>query len=151
MHNEDSLMKLIQNVIKQMRKILDKEIMQFNIGHSEMKILMILYLEDGITQEKLNEKIEVDRSNIGRTLKKLEELKYIVRYKNEDDARSKIIFLCDKALKIKNSLMKIKNDLEKTINMNLKTNEMNILIELLEKIFDNLKEENYVYFKNQES
>ncbi len=51
---EENLFKSIRTVIKNMRKILDKEIVLYGISHAEMRLLMILYSAGNCTQEEFD-------------------------------------------------------------------------------------------------
>ncbi len=144
---EEKLFKSLRTVIKNMRKILDKEISQYGISHAEMRLLMILYSSENCTQEDLCSKIEVDRSNIGRSLNKLFRLGYVNKMRDPDDRRMNRIFLTDKGLRLKDELVSIKANLEKTIANEITEEERGVLIHLLDKINRGITEENYYKIK----
>jgi len=127
-----------------MRKVLDKEILQFGIGHAEMRILMIVFsLGDSLSQEYITSKLEVDRSNVGRSLKKLEKLEYIQRSRDINDKRSFLVELTEKGRDLEKPLRAIKKRIEKTVSCNITADESRELLKLLYKVESGMNEENY--------
>lgn len=143
MCDQELLLSLLQGIIKNMRKVLDQEIAAWGIGHAEMRLLMILFSGAEIRQEELTSRIDVDRSNIGRALKKLETLGYIRRTKDPDDNRSYMVALTETGRELKTPFLKIKGDLEETIGMGVSDEDMTVLISLLKKLGKNMSEKNY--------
>ncbi len=135
MNIEDDLFVLLHSIMKKMRVIANKELAQLGITHAEMRILMIIYLNhaDGCSQEELISRLEVDRSNVGRALKKLEQLHYIERVTNATDRRAFRVFLTGKGEFIRDHLQDIRNNLHNTFMMAMTDQELNILLELLQK------------------
>jgi len=131
---EADLFTSIRGVIKKMRKILDHEIIQYGIGHAEMRLLMLIYSFGNCSQEELAAKIEVDRSNVGRSLKKLVNLGYITKVKDPDDGRSYRILITPKGLSIKDPLLEVKHEIELTIYNQVSKGEASVLLDLLNRI-----------------
>jgi len=127
-----------------MRKVLDREIQTFGIGHAEMRILMIVFaLGDSLSQEHITSKLEVDRSNVGRSLKKLENLGYIQRARDINDKRSFLVELTEKGKSLEKPLRAIKKRIEKTVSCNITAEESRELLKLLYKVESGMSEENY--------
>jgi len=145
---EEQLFSLLRSIIKNMRKVLEKEISVYRIGHAEMRLLMMLYSMGNCRQEELTSKIEVDRSNVGRSLKKLEQLGYLKREKDSEDTRSFKVFLTEKGLSIKEPLLVIKSNIEKTIAMRTDEAELKTLLKSLKVLDTSMSEENYSYIKS---
>lgn len=133
-----------------MRKILDNEIAPFGIGHAEMRLLMLLYTFEKCTQDELTSRLEVDRSNVGRALKKLVDLGYVTRVRDRDDGRLFRIFLTEKGVALKEPLFKIKHNIELTIGAQVDDEEIKVLIGLLSKVEKGITEENYNLLKSME-
>ena len=150
MYDEEALFTLLRSIVKNMRKVLDKEIAEFGISHAEMRILMFLFSSGKMRQEELTSRIEVDRSNVGRSLKKLEQLGCVEREKDPEDTRSYWVSLTDKGRILEKPLKTIKNRLERTIGMGVSGSELTTLIQLLKKVDTSMSEENYRQLKNSE-
>ena len=150
MFAEEELFALLRSTIKRMRKILDKEIYPLGIGHAEMRLLMLLYsTADGeCSQDELISQIEVDRSNVSRALKKLENFDYIEKTRDQKDKRAYRIALTEKGREIREQLFEIKSCIEKTVTKEVKEQEIATLIRLLKKVENSISEENYCTIKN---
>ena len=142
---------LLHNVMKKMRRIAEKELLLLEIGSTEMRILMQMYFfyADGCSQEELASQADVDRSNVGRALKKLEQLRYINRIKNEKDRRGYNVFLTEKGRAVREQLLSIRTIMSKTFTLEMTAQEIDLLTALLKKADCSLNEENYRRFKTQ--
>lgn len=107
---------------------------KFGIGQGQYGVLLNLYREDGITQEKLSEEMKVDKATVARAVKKLEDEGYIIRKKRKYDKRSYSIILTEKANKIENEVNIIMKNWENKIKNCLTEDESSHLLELLVKV-----------------
>ena len=147
MNREAELFTLLRSVIKKTRKILEREIAPFGVGHAEMRLLMMLYDMDGCTQEELASKIEVDRTNVGRSLKKMEFLGYVERRRNPRDSRGYRVFLTPRSWDLRGRMIYIVNCLEKTTAAGVNEEELSLLLELLRKVDLQVDEGRYLAIK----
>lgn len=147
MPNQQDLFALLHSVMKRMRKLADNELYSFGITSTEMRILMVLYLfhPEGCAQDKIVSQLNIDRSNVGRSLKKLERLYYIQREKNENDGRAFKVSLTDRGREIRNQILKIKNNIKKIFLKRFSDQEQDIFIKLLLKANQDLSQDNYIF------
>ncbi|MFA8343465.1 MAG: MarR family winged helix-turn-helix transcriptional regulator [Rhodothermaceae bacterium] len=147
----DDIFFILHNISKKMRKIADNELAVFGLTNTEMRILNMIYFfdADGCTQDEFLSQMEIDRSNVGRALKKLEKLEYIKREKDKNDQRAFKVFLTKKGWSIKDDLLAIRENMKKTISLNYSEKEFERLVKLLKKADTNLTEENYKEIKNK--
>ena len=61
---------------------------KYGIGSGNFGYLMCLYREDGVLQDSLTKKLNVDKATTTRALIKLESLGYISRMSDPDDKRA---------------------------------------------------------------
>ena len=139
MNNQPDIFNLLHNIVKSMRKMSDKELYAFGITHTEMRILMALHLlYDGeCNQEKLVEQLDVDRTNVGRALKKLELMNYIKREKNKNDARTFRVSITEKGMGRKDQLIDFRKKIKTSLIKGLSEQEVKMLSEILLKINNN--------------
>ena len=139
MNNQPDIFNLLHNIVKSMRKISDKELYAFGITHTETRILMALHLlYDGeCNQEKLVEQLDVDRTNVGRALKKLELMNYIKREKNKNDARTFRVSITEKGMAMKDQLIDFRKKIKTSLIKGLSGQEVKMLSEILLKINNN--------------
>ena len=126
---------------------MEKELYPLGLKHPEMRLLIMIYHADGCSQEELVSRLEVDRSNVGRSLKKLEGMNYIIRTRDENDGRAFRVFLAERGWTVREELSRIRNNLRKTFTRGMSTRELSDLATLLEKVDKNLSEEDYLTIK----
>ena len=126
-----------------MKKIADNELAYENLTHTEMQILMTLYYMDIKTQEDIVMNLGIHRSNVSRSLKKLENLGYICKHKNMNDKRINNILVTQKGMDIRDKIFLIRTNMRKIFNSSITSDEMNILIKLLEKAEECINENNF--------
>lgn len=134
-----------------MKRLADKELIQFGFTNTEMRILNMIYFfdADGCTQDEFVSRMEIDRSNVGRALKKLENLGYIRREKDETDQRAFKVFLTEKGWAVKDQLLEIRENIKNTFSFALTSKEFATLTKLLKKADSNLTDENYKEIKTR--
>lgn len=134
MKDEENVLTLFRSVTKKWMTIVDKELIPHGITHTEARLLSMLYACDGSAQDDLSAGIEIDRSNVGRALKKLEAAGYIKREKDEIDARAFRIFLTGRGRSLEDVLRKVQNNLEAYFTRNLSPVEMKKLVSIMDKL-----------------
>jgi DNA-binding MarR family transcriptional regulator len=151
MIGKDDTFVLLHSMMKKMWKIADRELAPLEICHTEMQILMALYFfyADGCGQEELVSQLDVDRSNVGRALKKLERLHYIERRKDEKDRRAYRVFLTEHGRAIREQIVTIREAMKRTFTLEMTDQEIEMLTSLLKKADHSLNAENFRALKNQ--
>lgn len=79
----------------------------WNISFSEYVLLLKLYEKAGVNQEELSVSLSTDKGLVARTIKVLEDKKYVRREQDIKDKRLKHIYPTPKALAIKEQLQVI--------------------------------------------
>jgi len=141
MFSEEKLFFSLHNIMKKMRSLFNKALLPFGITHSEIRILMMVYESKDCRQEDLISRLEVDRSNVGRSLKKLERMNYIGREKDQSDARRYRIYITEKGKNIRDRLLKIRDNIRENVVKSATIEEIEKLSKLLEKIDQNLSKD----------
>lgn len=106
--------KLTDDLMKQLRFI--SEAGNFYMGQKKQKltgqqrVLAILKLEDGLTQNYLAEVLDLRPSSLAELLKKMENNDDIKRVEDENDKRSKHVFLTDTGRKKAEDNASLKNE-----------------------------------------
>lgn len=139
--NDEGFFLAFRSILKKMHRMGDKALSRFGLGTSEMRLLLLLYAEtSGCSQEYLVSKQIVDRTNVGRSLKKLESLGLIRRETNETDHRAKRVFLEARGMEIRPQILEIKEKIEARVMQSIHRSDYLILTTLLQKIDRSLKE-----------
>lgn len=79
---------------------MDKQLGSYSIGGGQFIYLLILYMQDGISPEKLANILNIDKGTTTVAVKKLLEEGYIRREPNSKDRRSYKVYLTEKAKQI---------------------------------------------------
>lgn len=122
-------------ILKGITKNIECDLASQHISYPEMRILIILYNKtgDSCTQEEIAQILEIDRSNIGRAILKLEHKKLVYREKDEADARVSHVYLTENGEKLKALVFKSNRKLMKLFGEKLSAMEIVQLSLLLEK------------------
>lgn len=113
---------------------LSKEFSKFRIGSGQHLFLLVLYRNEGITQEELTEKLKLDKATTARAIKKLENEGYVKRIRKETDKRAYSLMLTEKAHSIKEDVYSIMNQLENIFKNCLNEEESQEIMRLLSKL-----------------
>ncbi len=132
--NEKDILYHFRNIIKKMHKAADRELVTLGMNHREMRMLLSVYKNDGCSQDRLASLFPIDRSNVGRGLKKLEELGFISRSKDDADGRGRRVFITDKGFEIRDEIYGIKARIEKRLLSGVGDGELQIFLEILKKM-----------------
>jgi DNA-binding MarR family transcriptional regulator len=81
-----------------------------NLSVAEALVLLSLYDTDGQTQDMLLSSIYYDKSVMARTMKALEERKFISRSSNPDDGRSWLFHLTESGRELKPEIVQALRD-----------------------------------------
>jgi len=115
---------------------------KFNLSHGQVFILINIYRDEGICQHRLCEEYNLDKSGVGRILKKLENKDLIIRESDPDDKRKKLIYLTEKAKDMKAEFKELLKEIEEQMRKGLTQEEINTVRKVLKKIYKNLDESN---------
>lgn len=114
---------------------------KFNLSHGQVFILIKIYKNEGINQHNLCVEYNLDKSGVGRIIKKLEDKNLIVRKSDPEDKRKKLIYLTKKAKNIKPEFITTLKNIDNQMKKNLTQKEINDFLDTLKKIYNNLAEE----------
>lgn len=135
--NTESISRYINYLCREGISFLGSEYKEHNIGAGQYQFLLCLYVQDGITQEKLTEKIGVDKSATTRAITKLEQAGYIKRVMNEKDKRKYHIYLTDYAKNNKDKIISVSKRWENSLVKELTDEEIEQLYHIFRKMTNN--------------
>ena len=101
-----------------------------------------LYKNDGISQEKLSELLNIDKGTTAKSVKKLEELGFVTRFKDSTDKRINRIYLTSKAFNIKNDFFSVLTKWENMLTNELSPEEISESLTILNKLSKNVTRNN---------
>jgi len=101
-------------------------------------LLMHLWLEDGLTQTALAERLCIQRATLTKTLDRLEQAGLVARRPDDEDRRVTRVHITDKGQELRRSIERVWREVEAQSFGNLSLEEHNTLRRLLEKAYANL-------------
>lgn len=132
--------KIGRNIVvlnKYFKAYLKEELKEYELNSAEGLALLILYSQDGSTQEQIIDEIQHDKGVMTRTMQSLEHKGYITRQKNINDNRSFNFYLTKKSKKFKNVLILILKTWNDILLKNLADFEVDTINKYMEKMSKN--------------
>lgn len=134
MDNFLTLFDLIGVLARRRYQIAEQYFSALGLNHTEARLLTLLGRDGGTaTQETLSNLIFVDRSNVGRALKRLEQGGYIERRKDDVDKRANLVQITAKGHRTVGELSKLRREMAQSFFGDLTADEATVVIQLLEK------------------
>ena len=135
---------LIKKLALEFDKIAIPELEPYSLTPTQFKVIKYLLnnQEAEVRQRDIEKAYSMTNPTVTGILQNLEKNNWIERIENPNDARSKVIKLTKKALKQENELYNLGENLEKRFIKGLDKGEQKQLNELLNKLFDSIKEAN---------
>lgn len=112
-----------------------------NITSGMIPFIMELSRCDGITQDELSYKLMVDKTTTARMMKRLENLDFVKRQRDENDKRSIRLYLSSKCKAMIPNLTETLSNITGKLKKDISENDIENFFILLSKIQTNLKEE----------
>lgn len=140
MSHPKSVGRFISCVYRDFHKYMHIQLQEFNLGSGQFHFLMMLYRKDGVNQETLAEKLNIDKATCARAIKKLEQQGFVNRKRDDKDRRSYKVHLTEKAKKLKPKIKSILHNWTDILLKDISKEEEKQLYILLEKITENATE-----------
>ena len=135
-----SITRLINNLYRITQSHIDERLKKFNLSSGTYPFLVALHEVEGISQNEISRRLNVDKAMTTRAIKKLLELGYVEKEGNEEDSRAYKLYLTEKAKDIiPEMICEIAAWMNK-ITSTLGEENKEILMNLLEEVLDNAKE-----------
>ncbi|MTI80377.1 MAG: MarR family transcriptional regulator [Firmicutes bacterium] len=113
---------------------LEKELKPYDMGSGQFIFMAALFHEDGISQENLANKLNIDKGTTARAIKKLESIGYVTREVNPKDKRSNIIRVSKEGQEIRPVLQRISQQWSDELFAGMDSEEQELIIRLLQKM-----------------
>ncbi len=136
-NNTACLIKITNNIYRCTQTYIDKRLKKFGLTTGSYPYLIILNTNEGISQNDISRKLNVDKAMSARTIKKLVELEYVRKEENIDDVRAYKLYITDKGKYLIPEVIKI---IDTWINILIQDNEkkeVKTSMEFLEKALNN--------------
>lgn len=138
MRRADSLGYVLNHVARQFARALHEQIAPLGVVPGQFAQLLALYEQDGVTQQQLCERVQIEQPTMAGTLSRMERDGLITRSAHPTDGRKQLVWLTDEALDKKPDLIAAARSVNATATQGLDATEIDHLMELLERLRTNL-------------
>ncbi|MGN7940094.1 MarR family transcriptional regulator [Virgibacillus sp. 6R] len=111
----------------------------FNLAPEQNLIMMLLWENDGLTQNELVRRLDKDKTNIARMASSLEKKGFIKRSECPNDRRSVKLYLTECGKELGTSVIPIAEQFNEIVRNGLTNEELLELDRLLSKITENVR------------
>ncbi|ELK48063.1 MarR family transcriptional regulator [Halobacillus sp. ACCC02827] len=112
----------------------------YNLAPEQNLIMMLLWEEDGLTQNQIANYLGKDKANIARMASSLEKKGYIERCFRIDDMRSLELHLTESGRMLEAKVTAVTDEINEVVNQTMTEAEMNELDRLLLKMQQSIDE-----------
>lgn len=111
----------------------------FNIAPEQNLVMMLLWEQDGLTQNEVAIKLGKDKTNIARMVAGLESKGFIKRINCPRDRRSQRLYLTDKGIELKGHIVPIAEEFNESVCKDISEEELLQVKRILKKMRENVK------------
>ena len=129
----------IKKAALEVEKLSNQVLAPFELTHTQYKILMMLYhsKEQFIRQKDIETRLSMTNPSVTGIIQNLEKKGLVVRRQNQEDKRSKLIYLTEHAHELEPELSQLGKVLENQVTAYLTEEECKWLCKLLKKMLGN--------------
>lgn len=131
---------LLSKINNKFTQNINKNLEEYNVTRTDMAYLITIQQHGELKQHELAEKFEINTATVTRSLEKLEKKELIIRKEDFKDKRQKNVLLTDKGKDILNNVGKKHILFKERIFKDFSSEEYSILLNLLNKILNELEE-----------
>ncbi|KHF38971.1 MarR family winged helix-turn-helix transcriptional regulator [Halalkalibacter okhensis] len=112
----------------------------FNLAPEQNLIMLLLWEQDGLSQQQLVNKLDKDKTNIARMASSLEKKGFIKRSNCHEDRRSVKLYLTACGRKLGEQVIPIAEEFNEIVCKDISEEELQLMEKVLEKMNQNVKE-----------
>ena len=112
----------------------ERELADTGLAGCQTPYLMALYRQEGLTQEELAHRLNVNKSSVARQLASLEKQGYIRREPDPDDRRSLLVYLTERADALRDRMRHVMRDWNDYLTADFTEEERETLSRLMGRV-----------------
>lgn len=112
-----------------------------DLSTSEYPILLVLYDDDGLTQEDLTSRLHLDKSAVARAIHTLEKKGFVRKEKDAADQRCNRISLMPRSLEVKPQIIEALDQWNEILMSGMNKEERDAAYQILIRMTDHVKKE----------
>lgn len=137
--NRRSVAKNIGFLSRSAHRYLKHRFRDYSIGHAQVLTLHFICRNNGLNQNDLGQYFNLDKSSVTSQLNILEKNGYIIRHPDQNDSRSRRIFITGKTEAIKPEIYERFSEWSKILLTDFSREETEQLYTLIDKLTQNAK------------
>ena len=134
----DNLVRQIGLLYRAMMKALEAETAPLGIGSGRISYLFMLYINEGMTQQEMANRLQADKGAVARTLAQLEDQGYVSRRPDPTDKRVTRVYLTDKSKVLQGDLEKAVERVISRLQEELADGEQDLIKIQLKKMLESV-------------
>lgn len=138
MNRPESIGKWISALYRQIQIYINKELAPYNIGSGQIRVLNVIFKNEGINQESISKTLHCDKATIGRAINKLIKEGYVSRERDPNDRRSYVLHLTKNGKNLEPEIKKILVNITSILLTGFSQEEKEIALRSLKKMFQNV-------------
>lgn len=123
----DNLVRQIGLLYRTMMKALEAETAPLGIGSGRISYLFMLYINEGMTQQEMADRLQADKGAVARTLAQLEDQDYVSRRRDPEDKRITRVFLTSKSKALQGDLEKAVERVITRLNEDIEARDQDLI------------------------
>lgn len=131
---------LISMLYKSHKRFMTSHLRQYGISGPMYRFIYTLSRHPGAMQDFLSEFFYMDKGNVARVTKRLEELGFITRQVDPEDRRQYKLFLTAKGEDLVPKIRSLLNEWSRLLTENFEESEAALASSLLERMLDNAQD-----------
>ncbi|MGB0576431.1 MAG: MarR family winged helix-turn-helix transcriptional regulator [Alphaproteobacteria bacterium] len=131
---------LIGDVSRMLRTVYDRRVEPLGLTRAQWRVLARISRIEGCTQTELAAELEIEKPTLGKLIERLEKKEWVERRPDENDARTKRVFLTKRAGPVLNEMFSLADDVLDAAIAGLSRKEADQLNAALLQVKSNLTE-----------
>lgn len=121
------------------KRAVNQELEKYDLTHTQCGVIRMLLHEEELSQAEIADRFLSDRATIGSVIQKLQDKEFIDKKLSDKDKRSYVVSLKPKARELAGEIDQVSEKVTKKALEGLSKEEIGQLLQMLNKIVDNLK------------
>ncbi|RKD25831.1 MarR family transcriptional regulator [Ammoniphilus oxalaticus] len=137
---EDEIREYLRRLCAQMRKNYAETLRVYQIHVGQEHALCQLWMEEGITQLELSQRMEIEPPTATNMLRKLEEYGWVYRKRDPQDGRVSRVYLTDEGRALQKPVQDVWKQQQEKLLDGISSEEKLILRRLMRQMMNNLED-----------
>ncbi|MHC6179156.1 MarR family winged helix-turn-helix transcriptional regulator [Clostridium sp. JNZ X4-2] len=125
-------------IYRNMTNLHNTKLIRYNLTTSQVGVLIQLLMEDGLTQKKMSQRLQIRPASITSLVNTLALKGWVKRKEDSGDARINRIYITEEGRNITFKCIKVNDEVEKVLDKDFSKTEKQMMLYWLKKLYKNL-------------